>query len=415
MTEMHFVPFLSRFLLSPEEVPTRSGDSLSRESLLADRSLLAHLEGLMLISAVGFIVNILFLNQYFPPDPAPTGVLLQQIGDTMCEAGHRVEYISAGQSYGRRSSGGRRLLRELSGLFHILKKGVAASAPDVVFSASSPPCLLAVATLIARRHRARSVHWAMDLYPELAVTLGEIPPIAARVVSAIIGRAYRAATLLVALDSDMVKSLQKYGIDCLELRPWAPDESLQSNTELFQLESPVPTWLYSGNLGRAHEWKTLLDTQALLEQRGSPAILVFQGSGPGRDPARKYALQLGLKQCEWRDYAPEDRLLPSLLSARVLVATQRPETRGMLWPSKLALLMNLPRPVLWVGPTDSAAAAMLRQKDDSGIFPPGATRAIANWLEKLFSEGMRLHFSIPSANDRAAGQQWWKTRLEMLQ
>ena len=362
-------------------------------------------------------MTILFLNQYFPPDPAPTGTLLQQIGETMREAGHRVEYVSAGQSYGEKARGASRFLRELKGLAHILRKGVAASRPDIVFSASSPPCLLTVATLIARRHGAQSVHWAMDLYPELALTLGEIHPAAARAISFLAGHAYRAAALVVALDADMVECLRKYKIDCPAMRPWVLNDSLHAKPDLLQqsFRSPDPVWLYSGNLGRAHEWKTLLETQAVLEQRGSPAILAFQGSGPNRYGATEYARQLGLKQCEWRDYAPDDRLVPSLLSARILIATQRPETRGMLWPSKLALLERLPRPILWVGPTDGAVAEMLRRRSGSGIFPPGSGNAIADWLEKAFNDEMPPSPEVRDQCDREAGRQWWKTRLEALQ
>ncbi len=362
-------------------------------------------------------VTILFLNQYFPPDPAPTGLLLHQIGETMREAGHRVEYVSAGQSYGEKATGPSRLLRELQGLMHILRKGIASSRPDIVFSTTSPPCLLAVATLIARHHRARSVHWAMDLYPELAATLGEISPGVTRVIRLVMGPAYRAAALVAALDSDMVDRLRKYRIDCLAMRPWVLFDSFQPDVDLLQqqVRSPAPVWLYSGNLGRAHEWKTLLDAQALLEKRGSPAILAFQGSGPGWFAAAQYARQIGLKQCTWRDYAPEDCLLTSLLSASVLIATQRPETRGMLWPSKLALLGRLPRPILWVGPGDSAIAEMLRQRGGFAIFPPGSPSAIADWLEKVFSNVTSFCPVISDACDSKAGPQWWKARLEELQ
>ncbi len=257
----------------------------------------------------------------------------------------------------------------------------------------------------------------MDLYPEIAVTLGEIPPVAARVISSIAGHAYRAAALVVALDSDMVECLRKYNIDCPAMRPWVYNDSLQTKAGMLQQQfnSPAPVWLYSGNLGRAHEWKTLLDTQALLEKRGSTAVLVFQGSGAGRYGATKYARQLGLKQCEWRDYAPEDHLLPCLLSARVLIATQRPETRGMLWPSKLALLVRLPRPLLWVGPTDGAVAEMLRQRSGSGIFSPGSANAIADWLEKAFNDDTPIYPGHNDECDRKAGQLWWKAKLEALQ
>ena len=44
-------------------------------------------------------MRILFLNQYFPPDPAPTGVLLGELAERLREAGHVIDFISAAQEY----------------------------------------------------------------------------------------------------------------------------------------------------------------------------------------------------------------------------------------------------------------------------------------------------------------------------
>ena len=76
--------------------------------------------------------------------------------------------------------------------------------------------------------------------------------------------------------------------------------------------------------------------------------LVFQDDGASRAPAMEYAGTLGLQRCEWKGCMPEADLLPALLQARMLVVTQRPETRGPLRPSKLALLERLPHSVLYV-------------------------------------------------------------------
>ena len=53
-------------------------------------------------------------------------------------------------------------------------------------------------------------------------------------------------------------------------------------------------------------------------------------NGAGRAAAQAHADKLGLRRCHWKDYAPKDGLLPTLLAARVFVVTQRPETRGLL-------------------------------------------------------------------------------------
>ena len=65
-------------------------------------------------------MRILFLNQYFPPDPAPTGILLREIADALAVAGHEVAFASSGQEYRAGQGRGSRYrsitCRTLSGL-----------------------------------------------------------------------------------------------------------------------------------------------------------------------------------------------------------------------------------------------------------------------------------------------------------
>jgi colanic acid biosynthesis glycosyl transferase WcaI len=102
-------------------------------------------------------VRILFLNQYFPPDPAPTGVLLRELGEYLRAQGHEVEFVSSRQDYRAAKKNRGRMVRELRALASIFFRAMRTQKPDVVFSASSPPCLVVVAALIALRHRAKGV------------------------------------------------------------------------------------------------------------------------------------------------------------------------------------------------------------------------------------------------------------------
>src|SRR5215207_8936079 len=121
-------------------------------------------------------MRIIFLNQYFPPDPAPTGILFAEIAAACGERGHQVDFVDAAQNYRASASPqkGGRIKRELSALWRMLRAGRAQAPANVVISGSSPPCLAVVGDRIARRHRARHLHWAMDVYPDIAVALGEI-------------------------------------------------------------------------------------------------------------------------------------------------------------------------------------------------------------------------------------------------
>ena len=210
-------------------------------------------------------MRFLFLNQYAPPDPAPTARLLGELADFLRARGHEVEIIAQAQGYHSRTpAGGGRLLRELKSLATIFAAGWRATRhkPDFMLALSSPPGLLVVAAVLAGLRRIRLAHWAMDVYPELALALGEIRSGAVFwIARAAMAWGYRRAAWVVVLDDDMRQHLQSsYGIDAQILAPWpALDFERRAAAAMSAANEERPrgtlwTWLYSGNLGRAHEW-----------------------------------------------------------------------------------------------------------------------------------------------------------------
>ncbi len=333
--------------------------------------------------------RILFLNQFFPPDPAPTGVLFREIADLLAAKGHEVDFVSAGESYRGSQGKGGRMRRELASLFRMLMNGVRRRKADVVVSGTSPPCLAFVAALIATAHGARHVHWAMDVYPEIAVALEEVKQGGmASFIELLVGWSYRQAARVVALDEDMAARLARHGVTAKVIRPWVFAPMLAAfETARTQHCSDAWTWIYSGNLGRAHEWETILQAQAILEKRGVDVRLLFQGGGPSWPVAQARARELGLARCEWKPYVEERELPSSLLDCEVCVVTQRPCVQGLLWPSKLGLVMALPRRILWIGPTDGAIARELQKLPGTGIFAPGESEQVAQWVTQERREG----------------------------
>ncbi|MEQ1842941.1 MAG: hypothetical protein ABL994_21275, partial [Verrucomicrobiales bacterium] len=291
--------------------------------------------------------RFLFLNQFVPPDPAPTARLLGEVAAELRARGHETILVGDRVSYhGHKTLLGSRTLRELLSLIRLLGRAVFTRRADVIVCLTSPPLLPVVAKLASFRHRgSKLIHWAMDLYPDIAVALGEVREgsLLHRVTSAMMGGVYRSCDLIVALDEDMASRIALHGAKSEVQFPWPPPSA---NGQRPTTNNPPPTvWLYSGNLGRAHEWRTLLDAQHQLEQEGVDIDLVFQGGGAEREAAREYADYLGLARCHWQAYADDADLIPSLLAADCLIATQRPDTKGCLWPSKLALALLLDRPI----------------------------------------------------------------------
>jgi hypothetical protein len=288
----------------------------------------------------------------------------------------------------------------------------------MVLSATSPPCLLVIATLIALRHGAKSAHWVMDLYPEIAVALGEVKSRGlAGLISSVMAWCYRRTDRLIALDADMADRLTRYGVRTEVVRPWvfAPVARLVEETEPPARHPMKPlVWIYSGNLGRAHEWETLLEAQRVLEQRDPTATLIFQGGGPARAAARQRAEELGLQRCHWREYAEPEAIVQSLLACDACAVTQLPNARGLLWPSKLGLLLSLPRPIVWVGDTDGAIARELRALPHAGVFAPGQGAEIAEWLVAQRAQPVNAEAAVDASEERRASLARMRRMLEGL-
>ena len=325
-------------------------------------------------------MRILFLNQFLPPDPAPTGILLAEVARELEAGGHEVDFVTTRSAYRAEQRRLGRWLRSAGALWRLLCGGARRPRAGVIVAGTSPPCLLLVAALVAAWHRARLVHWIMDLYPEIAVALREVRDgMLAGGLQRLMRLGYRRCARLVAVDADMADRMGHQGLEAQVIRPWVYATLLDRPLPAVEPETPW-TWVYSGNLGRAHEWETLLAAQALVEQSDPGVRLLFQGGGAAWPAAQARARELRLARCEWRGYVEEADLPASLLRAEVTVVTQLPATRGLLWPSKLALAMALPRPILWVGPKEGAIARQLASLPHCALFAPGEARPIAEWL-----------------------------------
>ena len=131
----------------------------------------------------------------------------------------------------------------------------------------------------------------------------------------------------------MAARLRRCGVEPMVVRPWVFASVLDQLAGVRAEPAAEWTWIYSGNLGRAHEWATLLDAQAEIESRGSAIRLMFQGGGPSWAAAQTRARELGLRQVEWRGYVDEAELPASLLRCHAL-AVRSVQAWPALWRSR---------------------------------------------------------------------------------
>ena len=338
------------------------------------------------------------VNQFVPPDLAPTARLLDDLSEGLGKRGWTTYFLGRKTGYRAQSVRGlRRWLRDLGAHVRLFMRGLFAPRPDVILCLTDPPALVFTMKCLSLWRGARLVHWPMDVYPQIAEALGALKSSSPlyKAIDAASSWAIRRSAAVVCLDEDMGRVLSLPAPGTI-IPPWVSREIV--------IPEPLPapddakiTWLYSGNLGRAHDFETLLRAQKILEQAGAPFKLVFQGGGASKPAAQALAAELGLRSCRWQGYVDDRQLVASLLTAHVVIATQREATRGLLWPSKLALLQTLPRPIVWVGAPAGAIAASLRSHSGlNGVFVPGDAEHLAQWLLS-HAEDFKIAARLPAS------------------
>jgi len=359
-------------------------------------------------------MNVAIINQFGPPDESPTACLAGDLAMALEANGHGVSLITGPPGYRNRQRGVLRIISEGGAWCRLLARSVRQSGIDCWIVFSSPPLVVWVALIAAQLRGGKVLHWVLDAYPDIGLALGALPA------GGIYGflknctrRAYEKCFRVVAVSQGMKEYLSReYQLKAEVIHPWP----VKLEAGMIRLPERMlgvsRTWIYSGNLGRAHDWESLIRVQERLEQTGSDWRLILQGGGSGWEAARRDTKSRGLKNVEFRSYVPADELLNSLLAADVRVVTCREEVSGLLWPSKLALLRAMSGPHLYIGPELPDPDL----PDEMTCFTPGQIDEIREWLQQLGqtsrpASGTMVEDSVDLLRSR--GVTFWKGLVEL--
>jgi colanic acid biosynthesis glycosyl transferase WcaI len=356
-------------------------------------------------------LRIILLNQFYAPDGAATAQMLGDLGAGLAAAGHEVMAICSNRSYadphyiypreetiegvrvhrvrstpfGRGSRIGRFVdyFTFLSGAVWSLLFGPRA---DIVVVLTTPPMMAYAALLIRRIRRFKVVFWSMDVYPDVAFALGAIRKgsISGRLLAGISRRTLRAVDITVALGETMAERLRLGGATCVEvIHNWADERAITPRD--WRDGAGRFIILYSGNLGLAHEFDTVIEAARRLERTMPEVIFKFIGGGPRSREVRKAASTLA--NVEFHDYVDRARLGETLSAADVHLITLRSGMAGLLVPSKIYGILAAGRPTIYVGPDEGEVADIVRE-GHCGV-------RVANGDVEILVEAIREYASDP--------------------
>ncbi len=363
-------------------------------------------------------MRLLFVNQHYPPDLAPTGTLLAELAGALAERGHSIHVLTGRPTYeeARGASAPRietrngvrvarlpifprtgspvgRLLHYASFAASFFAAGACAPRPDAILAFSSTPLVGGlVALALARVRRVPLVYVVHDVYPEVAIALGVLRdgPIA-RLVAWIEALTWRQAARLVVIGKGMIpvaleRAVRPERITVVE--NWAdvarirPSAAAPFRREVG-IEDDAFVVQYAGNFGRSQDLDTLLEAARIVKERSHGPLVRFLFVGGGARAGELRARAKGSENLRFVPFQPNDRVNEVLAAANLaLVPLRRGLTRYSV-PSKIYSILASGRAV---GAAIDAGSDVARIVDEAGCgfrVDPGDASALAEQILRL--------------------------------
>jgi glycosyltransferase involved in cell wall biosynthesis len=140
--------------------------------------------------------------------------------------------------------------------------------------------------------------------------------------------------------------------------------------------------MYSGNMGYAHEFGTMLDAADRLRDRAD-IVFVLVGAGVQRGRVEQKAAGMGLGNVQFKPYQPRQALAQSLSAANAHLISLLPEMEGLMGPSKFYAAAAAGRPILFIGAGDGELATLIAESGCGVQVQPGNGEALAERIRAL--------------------------------
>ncbi|OEI83385.1 glycosyltransferase [Brucella sp. BO3] len=403
-------------------------------------------------------MRVVLANRYFYPDQSATSRMVTSLAHALVREGIETSVLASRSYHDRRkealaaretidgievhriwTSGfgrGRLAGRAVDyATFHLSAAAwFAANArkDDLCVMCTDPPLLSVSAALPIRFRRARLVNWVMDLFPETAMELGLIRPdtVSGRLAMALRDWSMRQSALTICPIDRMAHYLAKRDIPAESLgvvHHWADRNEI---VPVEPAENPLRrAWGlgrkfvigYSGNFGRAHEFRTILDAAERLRHRKSILFLMI-GEGQQRGFVENEVKRRGLANVMMKPFQPVEKLSESLGAANVHLVSLKPELEHCIVPSKFYGVLAAARPTIFIGDPDGEIGSVVRDFQCGMALRPGDVDALVGAILHLWHSpvscttmGNNARYLMETAYSREYGAAMWQAAIGRLE
>jgi len=401
---------------------------------------------------------MIFINRFFYPDHSATSQILSDLAFHLSGTGREVHIVTSPQIYDDPKASlpdyeiirGVRVHRVPSTQFGraaLLGRSIdyfsfyrsvwrclvgIARRGDILVAKTDPPLVSIVAMAAARRNGAGLVNWLQDVYPELAVQLG-VPFIRGPVASSL--AASRDRSLHYAEATVVVGHLMGQRVEALGTLParihvipnWCNDEEIrpiaQTGNPLRQAWGLQDKFVlgYSGNLGRAHDFDTVLAAAERLRD-DTRTVFLMVGGGKRFDELARTVNERNLGgSFRFIPYQQQEMLPYSLGVADAHWLSLNPKLEGLIVPSKFYGIAAAGKPIIAIAAKDGELARLVQQHACGVVIEPGDADALVGTLRRLSTErgllaemGVRARQMLDAHFTRQKGFERWRGLLDHL-
>jgi glycosyltransferase involved in cell wall biosynthesis len=371
--------------------------------------------------------RIIFLNRFFFPDHSATSQILSDLAFQLATTGREVHVITSRQSYdnpqarlpgleyvkgvhvhrlsttqyGRSSLPGRAL--DYASFYAAVRRAVTGVARpgDILVVKTDPPLLSVPLMRAARRRRVHLINWLQDIFPEVAVELG-VPFLRGPVgqaISVFRDASLKSAAANVVLGARMAQTVLARGVPESRvhiIHNWSDDEQIRPVTpghnplrQEWRLEHKFILG-YSGNLGRAHEYETVLGASERLRDRND-IVFLFVGGGHLVNDLKQAVKARNLDhKFRFMPYQDQSALAYLLAVPDIHWVSLRPELEGLIVPSKFYGIAAAGRPVMAISAAGGEIAGLVQLHKCGVVIEPGNSDALAAALVSLSADRERI-------------------------
>jgi colanic acid biosynthesis glycosyl transferase WcaI len=400
--------------------------------------------------------RLIFINRFFAPDHSATSQILSDLAFDLAGAGREVHLVTSRQIYddpkaalperetinsvdvhrvastgfGRTALLGRAI--DYVSFYRSVRRCLddLVRPGDIVVAKTDPPLVSVVARPVARRNGARLVNWLQDIYPETAVELG-VPfmrgPVAASL-AALRNATLREAAATVVVGDLMGRKVEALGAPAERIHVipnWCNDEDIvaAADNPLRRQWDLADKFVlgYSGNLGRAHEFATVLAAAERLRDEPRVAFLMI-GGGKRFDELSAAVQARGLAGAfRFLPYQARTSLSYSLGSADAHWVSLDPRLEGLMVPSKFYGIAAAGKPIVVIGDPNGELGRLVQRNACGFAIAPGDSEALTAALRQLLNApqtvsemGARARQMLDAHFTRRQGLARWRRLLDQL-